>query len=247
MTTDLYLRPDIDFEGYAEAYAETGIVQIPDIFAEPAARYLAQLFREQIAWRLIATDERDNPVQFTQDQWRALGEAERRRVMQGALARARENRGFLYNGYQMIEAYLGRRDQGHPIHTLTEFLNGPDWLGLGQAVLRNPAITKADAHATLYAPGHYLTRHTDLGEVRERRAAYVIGLTERWEADWGGLLLFLDERGDVVRGYAPRFNVVTIFDVEKVHLVTQVSNFAGAGRYSVAGWFRDDPPVRNAA
>lgn len=241
------LNPDLDLASYAREYAERGIVQIPNLFPDPTARAMARIFREAIPWRLIATDDADNPVQYTAEQWRALGADAQRSVMQACLDRARQNRGYIYNGYHMIEAYLEGRDPGHPIHQLTEFLNGEDWLGLGREVLGNPAITKADAHATLYAPGHYLTRHNDLGEIRERRAAYVIGLTERWEPDWGGLLLFLDERLDIRRGLTPRFNVVTIFDVNYIHAVTQVATFAPAGRYSIAGWFRDDPPVGKQA
>ena len=105
-------------------------------------------------------------------------------------------------------------------------------------------ITKADAHATAYGPGHFLTRHLDYGEDRERRAAYVLGMTEGWQPDWGGLLLFLNKKQDISEGYLPRFNVLTIFDIKHLHTVTQVASFAGKLRTSVTGWFRDDPTAR---
>jgi Rps23 Pro-64 3,4-dihydroxylase Tpa1-like proline 4-hydroxylase len=159
-------------------------------------------------------------------------------------ARARQNRGYLYKTYPMIEAYMRGWDPGHPIHLATEFINSPEFLELGRRVTGVSAVNKADAHATFYGPGDFLTRHLDEGEDKERRAAYVLGLTEGWQPDWGGLLLFLKDNQDVREGYLPRFNVLTIFDIKYLHTVTQVSSFAGGGRYSITGWFRDDPTRR---
>jgi len=65
-------------------------------------------------------------------------------------------------------------------------------------------------------------------------------MTKDWQPDWGGLLLFLDDKQDVVQGFLPRFNVLTVFDINYLHTVTQVSSFAGKLRTSVTGWFRDD-------
>jgi Rps23 Pro-64 3,4-dihydroxylase Tpa1-like proline 4-hydroxylase len=144
----------------------------------------------------------------------------------------------------MIEAYMRGWDPGHPIHLATEFINSPEFLELGRRVTGVSAVNKADAHATFYGPGDFLTRHLDEGEDKERRAAYVLGLTEGWQPDWGGLLLFLKDNQDVREGYLPRFNVLTIFDIKYLHTVTQVSSFAGGGRYSITGWFRDDPTRR---
>ena len=43
---------------------------------------------------------------------------------------------------------------------------------------------------------------------RERRKiAFVLGLTRQWHPDWGGYLLFLDEEGDVIEGFRPRFQL----------------------------------------
>jgi Rps23 Pro-64 3,4-dihydroxylase Tpa1-like proline 4-hydroxylase len=242
----LRLNPRLDLAPFAETYRRRGIVQIPDILDTDAAEATASLLARSVPWRLILTDDSDKPVHFSREETQALGRERFQAMMQDALARARLNRGYVYNMYPMIEAYLKGWDRGHPIHLLTELINSEDFLGLGRAVCGVPGITKADAHATLYGPGHYLTRHLDFGDDLERRAAYVMGFTKNWQPDWGGLLLFLNEKQDVTEGYLPRFNVLTIFDIKYLHTVTQVSSFAGGGRYSVTGWFRDDPTRRSA-
>lgn len=248
MTAPLTLRlnSSLDLQRAAETYARRGIVQIADVFEAPVADAIEATLAGPLPWRVLLTDENDRPAHFSNAEMQALGREKVNAMFKDALARARQNRGFLYNTYPMIEAYLKGWDKGHPIHALTEFINSAEFLGLGRAVTGIAGITKADAHATAYHPGHYLTRHLDHGEDHERRAAYVLGFSRGWQPDWGGLLLFLSDRQDVTEGYLPRFNVLTIFDIKYLHTVTQVSSFAGGVRRSVTGWFRDDPAYRKS-
>ncbi|MBI1366601.1 MAG: proline hydroxylase [Alphaproteobacteria bacterium] len=237
----LRINPTLDLAPYAQIYAQRGIVQIPGVLEPACAEVLAETVAKATPWRVLFTDKDDNPIHFSPEELQAMGKERFQALAADALARARQNRGYFYDAYPMIEAYLKGWDPGNPIHQVTEFINSPEYLDLGRRVTGVSGITKADAHATRYRPGHFLTRHLDYGEDRERRAAYVLGLTKGWEPDWGGLLLFLNQKQDVTEGYLPRFNVLTIFDIKYLHTVTQVTTFAGANRISVTGWFRDDP------
>jgi len=240
----LRLNPALDLDRYAETYARRGLVQIADVFEPAVAEALERMLAGAVPWRLLMTDSEDKPIHFSPAEAQAMGREKIDALARDALMRARQNRGYLYYTYPMIEGYLRGWDRGHPIHQVTEFINGPEFLGLGRRVTGVAGITKADAHATAYHPGHYLTRHLDYGEDHERRAAYVLGFSRGWQPDWGGLLLFLNEKQDVTEGYLPRFNVLTVFDIKYLHTVTQVSSFAGGVRRSITGWFRDDPARR---
>lgn len=242
----LRLNPSLELSRYADIFARRGIVQIPEIFESPLANEIESLLAGPLPWRMLLTDRNDQPIHFKSSELQSMGRERIDAMIKDAFARARQNRGYFYNTYPMIEAYLRGWDPGHPIHQITEFINGDEFLGLGRAVTGVKGINKADAHATAYHPGHYLTRHLDYGEDHERRAAYVLGFARDWQPDWGGLLLFLNERQDVAEGYLPRFNVLTIFDIKYLHTVTQVSTFAGGVRRAITGWFRDDP-IRRAA
>lgn len=243
-TVLLRLNPNLDLAPYAETYRKRGIVQVQNVLEENTATAIADMLARGLPWRLLFTDRNDQPVHFSNAELQALGKDRFQEMMRDVHARAQGNRGYFYQAYPMIEAYTRGWEPGHPIHLVTEFLNSPEFLDLGRQVTGVSEITKADAHATLYGRGHFLTRHMDEGEDRERRAAYVLGLSRGWQPDWGGLLLFLKDNQDISEGYLPRFNVLTIFDIKYLHTVTQVSNFAGAGRYSLTGWFRDDPAAK---
>ena len=67
--------------------------------------------------------------------------------------------------------------------------------------------------------------------------AYVLNFTRRWRSDWGGMLEFYDERGNVECGFVPRFNVLNLFEVPANHAVTFVPPYVAEGRYSITGWF----------
>jgi len=250
---ELRLNPELDQAAFAEVYARDRQVFIDDVLEPEAAETVYRILSETISWRLVFPEPAAEPgapevvAQLTQQDIAAIGREAVNQRLAAVMDRARENYGFLYNAYPMIQAYVAGRDPGHPIHQVTEFLNSPAFLDFGRAVIGVPGITKADAQATLYSRGNFLTRHTDEGPGLERRAAYTFGFTKSWQTDWGGLLMFLDDALDVSRGWLPRFNRLSIFDGRRVHAVSPVSAFAGGGRFQITGWFRDDPPFKTGA
>jgi Rps23 Pro-64 3,4-dihydroxylase Tpa1-like proline 4-hydroxylase len=237
---ELRLNPMLDPTAFARLYAEKKCVQVPNLFEDDVAAALEKVLLA-LPWRLICQDEDRKTVLFTMDELKAMSPEARRRLEEGIRQRAAENFGYTYYAYPMIEARTKGWDPNHPIHVLTDFLNSPAFIDFAKAVIGCPGLTKIDAHASNYQRGHYLTRHIDDGAQKERRAAYTIGFSRGWQSDWGGLLLFLEEGGDVIRGFVPRFNVLTVLDGLQLHAVSSVSPFAPVPRLSIAGWFRDDP------
>ena len=109
-------------------------------------------------------------------------------------------------------------------------------LGLLHEITGLGGMAFADAQATDFGAGDFLTTHDDGIEGKNRFAAYVFGLTRRWQADWGGLLLLED--GDRVSGFVPDFNVLRIFAVPRPHHVSCVSPWVEQRRVSITGWLR---------
>lgn len=235
----LRLNPTLRAENFAPTYAAQKFVRIDGLF-EPAIADALEVALKSLPWRLVTQDDSGKNILLTGEQLAGLSAAERQRLEDGVRKRAADNVGYFYLAYPMIEARLSNWDPGHPIHALTDFLNGPQFVAFAQTIIGDPNITKIDAQASHYNRGHFLTRHVDDGEKKERRAAYTIGFSRRWEPDWGGLLMFFDKNLDVSSGYTPRFNTLTVFDGLRVHSVSPVSSFAPAPRLSIAGWFRDD-------
>jgi Rps23 Pro-64 3,4-dihydroxylase Tpa1-like proline 4-hydroxylase len=125
-----------------------------------------------------------------------------------------------------------------------EFLTSPEMLALVRRLTGRDDIAFADGRATRYREGHFLTTHDDDVSVKHRVAAYVVGLTHAWRAEWGGRLQFLDGEGHVAKGFVPRFNALNLLAVPQPHLVSPVTALAGplAASFSVTGWFRSAGP-----
>lgn len=230
----------IDREAAARTFTATGRVQIRDVLAPDAAGNLHAVLERGTDWGIGWTAEGQKGFNLRGDALRALPPRERAQIGDAAALAARQGEfAFVYGRYPMVEAYKEGWDPGHPLDNLLEHLNAPAMLDLVRAVTGIPEICKADAQATLYAPGHFLTRHDDSDAEEGRRVAYVLGLTRDWRPDWGGYLLFFDDDGDVVAGLRPRFNALNLFRVPASHNVSYVPPFAPVGRFAITGWFRD--------
>lgn len=240
MAQQLRLNPAIDVEAHARAYAAQKAVQIPNLFEPDIADQIEHILAS-LPWRLVCQNDAEENVLLTREQLAAMSPEELKRLDEGQRERAARGIGYTYFMYPMISAALQNWDREHPIHVLTQFLNSPPFFDFARKVTSHPGITKVDAHASLYRQAHYLTTHQDNNITTHGRSAYTIGFSRDWQADWGGLLMFLDDKGDVTRGFVPRFNTLTIFDGRVPHTVTSVSLFTPKPRLSIAGWFRDDP------
>ena len=178
----LRLNPDLNPLEFTDAYRRDGYVQISNFFPAEIADYLHEVLARRTRWRIVYSAEADKPVVLTQDAYARLTPAERHRMHADINDRARRNIGFAYNTWPMITAYIEGWEPGHPLHKVTEFLQTPEVREFGRRVIGAERVTKVDAQATLYAPGHFLTRLVhDQGDrpLPEARARLIALLSRR--------------------------------------------------------------------
>jgi SM-20-related protein len=241
MKTLFELNPALDVPALAERFAATGRVQVRDVLTPESARELLLVLAKGTPWGMAVGAGTAKPESFsaakarTQEGQQALQQAARNAEQHSA----RGEYGFRFAHYPILETLREGWDPGGAHEVLLEHLNTPDFLDLARAVTGIDHLFKADAQATLFAPNHYLGRHTDSHVAEGWEVAYVLNLArDDWHPDWGGYLLFLDDDGDVVEGFRPRFNALNLFRVPQSHLVTYVPPFAPMGRMAVTGWLR---------
>jgi len=227
-------RPDLP--ALAHAFATTGHVRIPNLLAGDGADRLLAHLRGREDWRqIINSGERI----FELDRaTRAEMSAERAGALEQAV-QAGARKGFQYRFESLRipdEAAARAAASGDMPTALVTLMNSAQGLALLRAVIGHDGPLFMDGQATAYSPGDFLTRHDDNVAGKNRRAAYVFGLTPEWRPEWGGLLLFHGE--DALRGMAPAFNVLDIFAVPQPHSVSLVTPAAPRRRYAITGWLR---------
>lgn len=219
---------------YAEIYQAQGWVRIPSFLAEAEASTLYQHLKSRTDWRQVLNSG-DKVIELDRTARAGMGVTQRDRLDDAVYAAART--GFQYR-YETIRV-ADDRLAGAPESPLTDFadhMRSSEVLNALRMITGSEDINFADAQATAYSPGDFLTAHDDAVDGKGRRAAYVYGLTPVWRIEWGGLLLF--HQNSAVQGLAPEGNALTIFSVPRIHSVSEVTRAAPYRRYSVTGWLR---------
>ena len=233
------INPDLDTTALAARFASERRVRVPGVLTAASAEVLHDVLATKTAWGLAWQAGADGPhairaTDLTVERRRAMGQAVGRAMAAGDYA-------FCYAQYPILTAYQEGWAPGGPQELILEHVNDAPFLTLARAITGLGELVKADAQATLFGPGHFLSTHDDTGEDTEgRRVAYVLSMCRpNWRPDWGGQLLFLDEEDDVTGGLNPAFNTLNLFTVPCRHLVSAVAPYAPLARYALTGWLRD--------
>lgn len=237
----LDLNPTLDRDALAAAFAATGRLQIRDVLTEESARNVHAILARQTPWGLAWRAASDGPHAVPHRDLRAMRHGTMTAIQEKIRnALKGDDYAFLYSQYPMVHAYLQGWAQGGPHEALVELINDAPFMSFIREVTGMAKLAKADAQATLYGPGQFLSLHDDSHMAEGWRIAYVLNMCAApWRHEWGGYLNFYDEEGDVVQGFRPRFNALNLFRVPQRHNVTYVPPFAPVARYAITGWFRD--------
>lgn len=225
------IETGFDLEALARQFQAHGRLQIVNFLTrDSAGRFMRQLAGSN-AWRL--TVNRGEEIRDFDIDEIAGWPAERQKLLDTAV----ESGGRF--GFQFRYDVIRKSETAPPLLAeFTDFLSSRDMVAFMHKLTGADDIAFADAHASRYRSGHFLSVHDDAADSMGRRAAYVLNLTEYWRPDWGGLLQFYDPMGNVSRAFTPGFNILNIFKVPQPHSVSWVTPLAPTPRYAVTGWLR---------
>lgn len=236
----LRLTDGLDVAAAAERLAQTGRTRLSGLIGEGAAAIHAAVTHPDMVWmRAIENPYKvDVPVAV----FEAEPLAEQARLVAMAHEEATDGFQFIFDRLKLGQA----RAMGLPIpeglYDLHALFNSDDFLAFARRLTGDDRIVYVDAQPTRYLSGHFLNRHSDAHEDAGRLYAYVLNVSPVWRAEWGGLLMFLDDAGRVTETFTPTFGTLNVFRVPQSHAVSMVAPFAGAPRYSITGWWRSAPP-----
>ena len=237
VTIAAMINPELDFAPFRAALAADRRVQIPDFLEPAAAERLHECLAREVPWTLA---ELVGGVRRTveADELATWGPERYAQRIAELGASAKDGFAFAYDNYMMVKKYLAADAVQVPLlRFVLELFNTPDFLLFAQELTGHRGLRRVNAQATRYRPGHFLKHHNDENAEEGRQFAYVLNLTRRWEADWGGLLQFTDPNGAVIDSFVPRFNTLSLFRVPAGHHVTLVAPWAQEDRLAITGWY----------
>ncbi|WP_025549427.1 2OG-Fe(II) oxygenase [Sphingobium fuliginis] len=231
------LNPDLDEAILREHFACEGRVQIADFLEAPQALALRASLSERSDWRHVINGE-SQVFEIAADRFDALPDETRKTLEQAMFAKASHGFQFQFDTIRVPDEKSKRQAASEHLAAFATFMSSQEVLEFIAAITGEKGIGFADAQATRYRPGDFLTRHDDAVAGKNRRLAYILGLTPGWRPDWGGLLLFHGAGENVTDIFVPHFNRLSLFAIGQPHSVSHVAPFAGAERLSVTGWLR---------
>ena len=230
------INPDLDLDSLARKYAAEGRVRIYRLL-EPVgvAKLYDHLLGRTDWWHLI--NGPDGILELSRGQRDRMSGKAKAALDKEIHERARTDFQYRYEALRVPddEDELERDD---PLSDFARLMSGEPMLAMLRAVTGDDDLSFSDGQATAYGPGDFLTCHDDDVPGKGRRAAYVFGMTPGWKPEWGGLLLFHDDRDLTVMGQVPGFNTLDLFAVPRRHSVSIVTPAAAHRRFAITGWLR---------
>jgi Rps23 Pro-64 3,4-dihydroxylase Tpa1-like proline 4-hydroxylase len=227
-----YINPHLDREAIRNALARDGRVLVRDFFEPTVVEALAAAM-DAVDWRLLFRDD-SGDRKLLGEELRALTPGTRMELVAGIQRLAERDFQFLFHSHSMVDT--ARRGEADLLTRFVRWMADEEFMSAMRALSGMDEINRVYAQATKYSPGNFLLLHNDETSVERRRLAYVINLTRRWRADWGGLLHFTDDEGNVADTFFPHFNSVALFTVPQKHFVSYVAPYAVGERLAVTGW-----------
>ncbi|MGI8944129.1 MAG: 2OG-Fe(II) oxygenase [Qipengyuania sp.] len=239
------INPDLDRAALAQRFARDTRIQVRDFLTQETAREIRSILQTATPWGLAMQADGtafDSPQQVLAKDMQSPGGQQRAQAIGKATdeAAAKGEYAFRFAQFSLVQAVQEGWAKNGPHEILLEHINSPEYLDLVRDITGERDLVKADGQATLFARQQFLGLHIDSHVGEGWKIAYVMNFAiDEWKPDWGGYLQFFDEDGNIVAGYKPRFNSLSLFKVPQPHSVSYVPPFAPLGRFAVTGWLRD--------
>lgn len=241
-----------EFQGYALAdgvvtpgrrqrFERDRRLHLPGVLQPAGAEALHAALTTTTEWERTLTD-RDREIDVPPAELAALSAEAQVALHRGVYEKARSGFAYLFETIRISGLSEAGRALDPAFQAIYRWLNGPEFLGAVAELSGDDRGVYVDCQATRYLPGFFLTGHDDEKGGKDRLFAYVLNLSPEWRAEWGGLLLFHDQAGNVAEGYTPAFNALNLFAVPQRHSVSLVTPSAGGARLSITGWIRSKRP-----
>lgn len=237
MTSTLRLNPELDRRALREAFDRDGRLHVPQVLETDSARRLHAALEASRDWTFVF-NRGNRHFEVTPKNFAAMPREAQIQMQRDILENARDGFQLAYDVVNVSKKTSAVLSSDPVLVDLHAFMNGQNYIGFLHDITGETRGAWCDLTATRYKPGHFCEMHDDKADDGERLIAFVLNLTPRWRVDWGGLLLFIDQRGHVSSGLTPTFNALNLFRTPQLHSVSAVAPFAGGNRLSVTGWLR---------
>ena len=237
MTEEFSLALTHDIALLKNAFQTNGRVDIRNFLGAGEAKTLRVHLQERADWTLVM-NAGTGVYEVPRSGMAQLSQKQRDELDSRVIDAAQFGFQYRYESVRVPDEDADRQKRDTLLDRFTCFMSSDTVLNFLAEITGAKDLAFADGQATAYSTGHFLTSHDDDVEGKGRRAAYVLGLSPDWRAEWGGLLMFHGNDGNIQEAFVPAMAALRLFTVPCVHSVSYVTPFAPQPRLAVTGWLR---------
>lgn len=228
------LNNQLDINKLKNTYTLKNRISIKDAFQADVAETLLDCLRSDIPWQL-AYKEKGAASLFSAQQLAGMSEEQLQTIYYKIAQLGAQGFQFCYYHYSISHKNNQTCAPDAYVNTFAKFLSSEPFFEFARKVTGIEEINNIEIQAGRYTGNNFLMVHND-SDKPERRVAFVLNLSKDWQIDWGGLLHFMNQKGEVTDTFVPTYNSLTFFTVPVLHKVSYVMPFVKQSRYTVTGW-----------
>ena len=247
----LQLNPDLDTSKITADFKSKRRVRIENVLEAGSAEAIFDCLRNYTAWELCYSGPNSEPMRVSNQDFLQMSADDLTKLGTEVHRRGATSYQYIYKFFPIVDAITaGRVTDSSLLYDIATFLNSAPFMQFARDVTADDRLVKLDPHANLYEPSHFKNLHDDMRVDKNardrstRRYAVVLGFTKNWSVNWGGNMSFYPAPNPIsAESSYPGFNTIEIFEVPALHRVSIVMPFAAKGRYTIAGWLREDSDI----
>lgn len=225
-----------DTKKAAKALGKQGFVELREFFAADDVKGFRNMESRLPPWSITF---RDNNATITLTGIQRQSMTDRRwRDKQG---KAFELTRLEHQFYHLTRPLLDQEAQDgfpdDPFPQLADTLGTSEFAELISEIAGEPSLKLLSADALLLGFNNFRSRMRYSENGPSAHHFVFIELTQEWKPDWGGLLQFYTDEGDVSGGLVPRFNSLVVIRSDKDFGISFIPSFVYAQHYSIMATF----------
>lgn len=231
----LKLNDALDAKALKKAFKNNERILIQNIMDEKAAEATHTSLRTDIKWDLFFLNGGQATV-ITDHELNTMTNRRIKEMYSSIYTYAREHYQTMSYTFGLEVAHENNILPDLYLHKVHDFLNSEDVLKM-VGDITGEKLVKTDMVAHWHKHDHFRTSFSNFDGMGKRKIAFSLDLSKNWSPDWGGFLQYYDEEENIVEGYKPTFNSLTLHKDPQKTSISYVTAFALQPRLTISGWF----------
>jgi hypothetical protein len=220
------LNDGLDIKALAKEFKKSGRVQVKNALEENSADALSEVIEKMAIWRLHFLDRNTERV-MSAEEVGLLTKRREKELMERLYLQARD--GFQYIRYECPTDDIPNAKDPKALVDADVFFRSDDFRDLLRAVSGQKEGEMEGVQARWLNRDKLMADTARATNLPQCKLYFSMDVTRKWRPNWGGVLGFLDDDGEIETSWSPAFNRLNIYAGSSRHSISYVAHLRPPG------------------